>query len=109
VLKGFLTEPEKIYINGLGPWKVPKWPWFGADEAVEALKDLATLITLCKVFLKLPDRKRTMAKKLAEKVEAELKAVLSIEDIRAELAFLRYIDQRPEFYSEPLIKRAIYR
>jgi hypothetical protein len=51
----------------------------------------------------------TAAKKLASKVEAELKAVLSVEEIKAEWTFLRYIDQRPEFYSEPVIKRAIYR
>jgi hypothetical protein len=32
---------------GMWPWKVPKWPWFLAEVAVMAWRDLATLVTLC--------------------------------------------------------------
>jgi hypothetical protein len=47
---------------------------------------------------------------LASEVEAKLKAVLDVSAIRAELAFLRHIDSRPEyFYNEAVIKRAICR
>jgi hypothetical protein len=31
-------------VYGMWPWKVPKWPWFGAEVAVKAWRDLATLI-----------------------------------------------------------------
>jgi hypothetical protein len=35
-------------INGMWPWKVPKWPWFWAEVAVKAWRDLATLLlTVC--------------------------------------------------------------
>jgi hypothetical protein len=37
-------------IYGMWPWKVPKWPWFWAEVAVKAWRDLATLPfvrTLC--------------------------------------------------------------
>jgi hypothetical protein len=30
-------------IYGMWPWKVPKWPWFWAEVAVKAWRDLATL------------------------------------------------------------------
>jgi hypothetical protein len=33
-----------MYIYGMWPWKVPKWPWFWAEVAVKACRDLATLI-----------------------------------------------------------------
>jgi hypothetical protein len=32
---------------GMWPWKVPKWPWFWAEVAVKAWRDLATLCTNC--------------------------------------------------------------
>jgi hypothetical protein len=31
-------------IYGMWPWKVAKWPWFWAEVAVKAWRDLATLI-----------------------------------------------------------------
>jgi hypothetical protein len=38
-----LKEHEKcIYM--VWPWKVPKWPWFWAEVAVKAWRDLATLV-----------------------------------------------------------------
>jgi hypothetical protein len=36
-------EREKMYIFGMWPWKVPKWPWFWAEVAVKVWPDLATL------------------------------------------------------------------
>jgi hypothetical protein len=32
-----------MHIYGMWPWKVPKWPWFWAEVAVKAWRDLATL------------------------------------------------------------------
>jgi hypothetical protein len=34
-----------MYVYGVWPWKVPKWPWFWAEVAVKAWRDLATLLT----------------------------------------------------------------
>ncbi len=34
---------------------------------------------------------------------------LTVDDIRAELAFLRLIDSQPVIYSQPVVQRAIYR
>jgi hypothetical protein len=34
-----------MHIYGMWPWKVPKWPWFWAEVAVKAWRDLATLPT----------------------------------------------------------------
>jgi hypothetical protein len=41
-MKSF-KEREKMYIYGMWPWKVPKWPWFRDEVAVKAWPDLATL------------------------------------------------------------------
>jgi hypothetical protein len=30
-----------MHVYGMWPWKVPKWPWFWAEVAVKALRDLA--------------------------------------------------------------------
>jgi hypothetical protein len=32
-----------MYIYGMWPWKVPKWPWFWSKVAVKVWRDLATL------------------------------------------------------------------
>jgi hypothetical protein len=43
-----------MYIYGMWPWKVPKWPWFWAEVAVKAWRDLATLhlgrYDRCRIF-----------------------------------------------------------
>jgi hypothetical protein len=41
-----LNEPEKMYIYGMGPWKVLKWVWFWAEVAVKAWRNLATLLLM---------------------------------------------------------------
>jgi hypothetical protein len=33
-------------IYGMWPWKVPKWPWFWAEVAVNSWRDLATLLAI---------------------------------------------------------------
>jgi hypothetical protein len=46
-------EGAKMAMEGnTWPWKVPKWPWFGADTWPRRLdQDLATLFsTFCSVF-----------------------------------------------------------
>jgi hypothetical protein len=35
-----------MHIYGMWAWKVPKWPWFWAEVAVNALRDLA-MLTFC--------------------------------------------------------------
>jgi hypothetical protein len=35
-----------MHIYGVWPWEVPKWPWFWAEVAVNAWRDLATLLAL---------------------------------------------------------------
>jgi hypothetical protein len=40
-----LKRAGKVHISGMWPWKAPKWPWFWAELAVKAWRDLATLIT----------------------------------------------------------------
>jgi hypothetical protein len=32
-------------IYGMWPWNVAKWPWFWAEVAVKAWRDLATLVS----------------------------------------------------------------
>jgi hypothetical protein len=32
-----------MHIYCMWPWKVPKWPWFWAEVAVKAWRDMATL------------------------------------------------------------------
>jgi hypothetical protein len=44
-----------MYIYGMWPWKVAKWPWFWAEVAVKAWRDLATLIVVFKVPLQYSD------------------------------------------------------
>jgi hypothetical protein len=39
-----------MYIYGMWPWKVPKWLWFSAEAAVNAWRDLATLISSFPMF-----------------------------------------------------------
>jgi hypothetical protein len=33
-----------MHIYGVWPWEVPKWPWFWAEVAVNAWRDMATLV-----------------------------------------------------------------
>jgi hypothetical protein len=49
------TINVEMYIYSIVcPWKVPKWPWFWAEMAVKARRDLATLIkTVVNVDLKI--------------------------------------------------------
>ena len=46
---------------------------------------------------------------LAQEIRAKLAGRLILADIKAELAFLSYIDSQPGFYTEPVIRRALYR
>jgi hypothetical protein len=46
---------------------------------------------------------------LANEIRAKLSARLSLASIRAELDFLSHIDSQPDFYTEPFIRRALYR
>jgi hypothetical protein len=46
---------------------------------------------------------------LASEIRVKLSARLSLASIRAELDFLSHIDSQPDFYTEPFIRRALYR
>jgi hypothetical protein len=48
-------------------------------------------------------------KRLAKQIEAQLTGRLSLKRIQAELSFLQHIDSQPLLYTEPVVRRAIYR